>query len=537
MQRHGLVTAGVLLSSSLVALACQLAIAVNSDVGFAHNKYPITMPPSSAPGPQSNRGPECQNQSMLVNLNGSLCVAAIRRGTFTLPFEILAKIFVDCLPEVDFATPNPTIAPLLLCGVCHRWREVALATPMLWSSLAFDAVHLATEDESTVDLYRRWLSRAKKSPLSLSFQEKEDTWTALRSRLFLRSPGTGCKLLEDVALLSLQWQKLELDIKIAEFFLSSKRVLEVDFSSLERLIILAGPYATLDLPISLCAGPRLHEIFIPAYRMVQPTQIPWAQLTTFHTGHISLPSCFEVLSNASNLVNGAFDIDHHPRLPVVPLPNLSSAHLQSLEVTGMTVDSADQKSMSILNFLTMPALKNLTLQFTRPSESSQRNAWNRSHVSPLLSFISRSSLQLHSLALSRAPVTTDTLIACLNALPSLVHLKLEPLRSVKMDAVFVGLTGNRLLPNLESLHMFFSAQTGVHSIDAFTLIRMLRWRWSAVGVTRLRSFQMAYSQFRLPFWNEKANTEFRRLEEEGMDLYLGEKRPRLDSLANSLSLY
>ncbi|KAJ6490727.1 hypothetical protein C8R47DRAFT_457668 [Mycena vitilis] len=500
------------------------------------------MPP---PRPQSNRGPECQNQYTLVKINGSLRVAAVRRGTFTLPFEILAKIFVECLPEVDFAAPNSTIAPLLLCGVCHRWREVALATPMLWSSLAFAAVHLATEDESTVDLYRRWLLRAKNSHLSLSFREKEYTWTTLRSRRLLRSPGTGCKLLEDVALLSLQWQRLEIDIKIAELFFSSKRVLEVDLPSLERVIILAGPHAKLDLPMSFsAAGPRLHEIFVPAYRVLRATQIPWAQLTTFHTGRISPRCCFEVLSNASNLVNGAFDIEldpRLPRLPVMPLPTLSSIHLQSLELTGMKVDPAEQNSMSMLDSLTTPVLKYLTLQWTPTyPRRGNLNAWDDSHVSPLLSFISRSSNQLHSVALSRAPMTANTLFVCLNAMPSLVHLKLEPLPSIKMNAVFVRLTGKRYLgylPNLESIHCFFSAHTGVHTPDGFALVRMLRYRSSAVEATRLRSFQMAHSQFRLQFRNENVFPEFRRLEQQGMDLYLGEERPGVDSLVNSLSLY
>ncbi|KAJ7868299.1 hypothetical protein B0H13DRAFT_1511581, partial [Mycena leptocephala] len=51
-----------------------------------------------------------------------------------LPPEILALIFIQCLPDHVF--PSLSTAPLLLCGICHRWREVVLSTPNLWSSIS-----------------------------------------------------------------------------------------------------------------------------------------------------------------------------------------------------------------------------------------------------------------------------------------------------------------------------------------------------------------------------------------------------------------
>jgi hypothetical protein len=193
---------------------------------------------------------------------------------------------------------------------------------------------------------------------------------------------------------------------------------------------------------------------------------------------------------------------------------------------------ADRIPMIILNCLKAPALKNLTLQFAYFYGS---HAWSHSwDVSPFLSFVSRSSFQLQSLALSLMPTTTEILIECLKAIPSLVHLKLEPPRFVNMNTVFTQLIGNSdFLPKLESLHMFFSIHTGMHSITSSVVVEMLCWRWAGVGVTRLKSFQMAQSSFRLVMFDEAAQSELQRLEEEGLELYVGKPRPGIDSFGIS----
>ncbi|KAJ7143102.1 hypothetical protein C8R43DRAFT_866226, partial [Mycena crocata] len=48
------------------------------------------------------------------------------------PPEILSEIFIHCLPDDKFITPDLATAPLLLCGICHHWKDITLATPELW---------------------------------------------------------------------------------------------------------------------------------------------------------------------------------------------------------------------------------------------------------------------------------------------------------------------------------------------------------------------------------------------------------------------
>ncbi|KAG2342534.1 hypothetical protein BDR05DRAFT_886105, partial [Suillus weaverae] len=49
-----------------------------------------------------------------------------------LPTEILQQIFKSCLPNDRYVVPHILSAPLLLCQICRRWRDIALATPELW---------------------------------------------------------------------------------------------------------------------------------------------------------------------------------------------------------------------------------------------------------------------------------------------------------------------------------------------------------------------------------------------------------------------
>src|ERR1700761_6252462 len=58
-----------------------------------------------------------------------------------LPVELLASIFVHCLP-LDKQHLRPSSAPLLLTRICGTWRAIALRTPELWSFVSFELFHV-----------------------------------------------------------------------------------------------------------------------------------------------------------------------------------------------------------------------------------------------------------------------------------------------------------------------------------------------------------------------------------------------------------
>ncbi|KAF7341319.1 F-box domain-containing protein [Mycena venus] len=94
----------------------------------------------------------------------------------SLPFDVTSCIFLHCLPSHGQVSPSPSTAPLVLAQICRRWREVALSTCGLWSSLYLNpGIDMGTvmynptvaPDDRFRNLLRTWFSRARGSPLSL----------------------------------------------------------------------------------------------------------------------------------------------------------------------------------------------------------------------------------------------------------------------------------------------------------------------------------------------------------------------------------
>ncbi|KAJ7115345.1 hypothetical protein C8R44DRAFT_539681, partial [Mycena epipterygia] len=50
----------------------------------------------------------------------------------TVPYELIARIFLLCLPPDGRVKPSPRAAPLLLVQICRNWRQIALGTKQLW---------------------------------------------------------------------------------------------------------------------------------------------------------------------------------------------------------------------------------------------------------------------------------------------------------------------------------------------------------------------------------------------------------------------
>jgi hypothetical protein len=58
------------------------------------------------------------------------------------PADILAEIFLYCcIHDGPYSYPTPLVveAPLLLCRICSRWRNIAVSTPALWCKILLSA--------------------------------------------------------------------------------------------------------------------------------------------------------------------------------------------------------------------------------------------------------------------------------------------------------------------------------------------------------------------------------------------------------------
>ncbi|KIJ15931.1 hypothetical protein PAXINDRAFT_133313 [Paxillus involutus ATCC 200175] len=84
---------------------------------------------------------------------------ALTSSARRIPPEVLGEIFYHCLPKTPYITPRDVECPMVLTHVCRHWRDVAMSTPRLWSSIT---IHLQKAVSSEYRPgYDAWLARAK----------------------------------------------------------------------------------------------------------------------------------------------------------------------------------------------------------------------------------------------------------------------------------------------------------------------------------------------------------------------------------------
>lgn len=107
--------------------------------------------------------------------------------TTTLLPEIMSEIFVKCLPEDINLTGRVDEAPVNVSQVSRGWREIALSTAKLWSTLIFfggqsDSHSHPVPDKGrqfmTSDAWRLWGQRSKAQPLSVFLRGIEENSNA-----------------------------------------------------------------------------------------------------------------------------------------------------------------------------------------------------------------------------------------------------------------------------------------------------------------------------------------------------------------------
>ncbi|KAH6910996.1 hypothetical protein BKA70DRAFT_50686 [Coprinopsis sp. MPI-PUGE-AT-0042] len=171
-----------------------------------------------------------------------------------MPPDILRSIFSHCVPHYTIErSMQVSSAPLLLTQICRHWRDLAIKTPTLWSTIflripvpprgryhpshlpwdaqegdidieaegASDALSASLEDvwrrktESLVSLTNIWLSRAEGCPLSIFFRDVDSDSHLPSSPLsdtdsFTQKPVD--RLLSLICARSSQWAQLDLRV-------------------------------------------------------------------------------------------------------------------------------------------------------------------------------------------------------------------------------------------------------------------------------------------------------------------------------------
>ena len=98
----------------------------------------------------------------------------------SLPPELLPLVFSLALPEDAFNVYSRKYSPLNVSQVCSSWRNLALATPSLWSHLTYPIGRVTFTHYE--DVWRLWLERSKHHSLRFTIAHSPP-WTSLKRSL------------------------------------------------------------------------------------------------------------------------------------------------------------------------------------------------------------------------------------------------------------------------------------------------------------------------------------------------------------------
>ncbi|KAJ7501054.1 hypothetical protein B0H11DRAFT_2375129 [Mycena galericulata] len=397
----------------------------------------------------------------------------------SLPPEITAEIFLNCTPPGSMLRPSPSTAPLLLAQICRPWRQIALTTPELWQSLVFG-------DESSVEILKFWLFRARDGPLNYSFESR----MAARADAMIEASLDHCH----------HWQDISFSVPVESY-----PKLHVDHRTLPMLRSMSLNLfqyqpGNQELPLNITLfqnSPSLREAHIstlPCVKFDFPLNRLTA-LTLYQT--VDIDECMNLLRQCPGLVHLAVSVTDPAR-----------AH-QTTSLTMHHVVSFTSERGTPLEYLTLPCLERLTLHYLAPDEDTIFNP-----------FIQRSGCPLKYLSFSMNGVQARALRSCLRAAPmSIVDLELI-WRGPRPGGLFNVLRPG-VLPQLTRLK-FHGARLSQEDYENFVAMLWQRRRASPeTAVLNSVVLDLAlYSELKNLRFGPRTSTiaEFRALSEDGLNI-------------------
>ncbi|KAH6914817.1 hypothetical protein BKA70DRAFT_1257121 [Coprinopsis sp. MPI-PUGE-AT-0042] len=425
----------------------------------------------------------------------------------TLPTDVLATIFLECLPTERNAIMSTQDAPLALTQVCQRWRHLSLCTPLLWARVhivfpfhpeASSSIRKTADEnwhrrmKGREELLGLWLSRSQQCPLSLSIME--GTGDRSQGNSGMHAHG----VVETILQHSARWKSLDLWTTpfLARILLalSPSRTPNLhNFKLKEQYPLVSPPFPSTQNDI----GPDATSLalFTPSLRSLSLRPVPhgvmrlpirWETLTSLKieaerfggigSAYFDAQSALLVLEKARDLedctlaIQDYWDIHSPPSIPTTSAKILL-ANLRQFEIGPMSI-ACNQ----IIERLDLPTLKSLSfsLSFSNPEEEDTLN------TSPLLLAMRQWGHTIASIEFDCANVSPKVLQTFFEMADNIQqlslflrsHRNLSPLcpsqeltgGSTVNEGVLLALTpsfdrcsgGGVLLPNLSSLHIGIS---------------------------------------------------------------------------------
>uniref|UniRef100_A0A0W0EUM2 Uncharacterized protein n=2 Tax=Moniliophthora roreri TaxID=221103 RepID=A0A0W0EUM2_MONRR len=248
-----------------------------------------------------------------------------------IPEDILRLIFLACVLDSKRSTNSldPTLPPWILGQVCHRWRQVALSSPPLWSSIRLtlhDSRITADKISGMACQLASQLRRSGNLPLDV---------------IVLASPALSPDdpLLFTICSHSSRWASLELSLDIEDYSNVLRRIssiVKADIPVLQFLsLYLRGLEGQVDNNVidAFEFAPKLQH-FTLIYGAGDPyasVKVPWSQIVRF----FGLRNRYDAHSSSYGYLSQMSNITHLSDVIHVCEPG-TRIHLPHLRVLSLT---------------------------------------------------------------------------------------------------------------------------------------------------------------------------------------------------------
>jgi hypothetical protein len=322
----------------------------------------------------------------------------------TLPFELLSIIFLSAV-GLDESPFNSVCTPAAVSKVCSKWRDVALATPKLWSKIVVDTVDFCQRGGLDITSSRgramaamaTWCERANRcGSRFMLFTDRRKSVEAGNSFELIVCDHIQI-LLEAVFSLSLHWTELSLPPLNPAFWPQTN----FHFPHLESF---EGEFGD-----------------VPRTRDIEQINAFLPKLCKYDIFGVGIPTTFYDIKNVSwsrmTSISICTDLSED-RFRGLQLCALRSAApvLTHLAIDGLFYDKADSMPVPAIEVISFPQLTSLKI--------TSHSAWELNHfVAPKLedldlepfvenegcitSFISRSACSVKTLTLSVEEMDED----------------------------------------------------------------------------------------------------------------------------------
>ncbi|KAJ3994444.1 hypothetical protein F5050DRAFT_515951 [Lentinula boryana] len=400
------------------------------------------------------------------------CLYSLMSPIRKLPNELTLRIF-DYACGLNNLTSGQlkTMPALAISSVCSHWRNLAKASPQLWSRMRINLTVMHT-DHLGFDLLQMYLDSSQQYPLS--FEILGDKLETLEPRQAMVCATVGA--------CSDRWK--ELAVSQPTFFKVLTAQNPTHFPMLEELSISSFAFRLSGSLDRFQDSPKLRSLSISLFPLskLPRSLFPWNQLNVLTICSYSEELKY-LLDGPSDLTelhfcewtDGWFKQTTSPMLA-------SSIQTVSLSVAASTQPESESLVDVIFASTTCPALTSLSIDRADLDDAYDR-PWPKEIVQD---FLSRSSCKLTTLSIKSIPLSDSDLIDTLARLPSLLHLNIDdtsvsynhsPITSYLVQSLHAfryngkSLTPSVLVPKLQSLSLVSgSASKGFSDTDLVEVV-------------------------------------------------------------------